>query len=172
MRAHLLATYGARAADVLAEIDDAPELARRIDPELPYLWAEVVHAARAEHALEVADALARRVPLLRDARDQGLGAVEHAADLMARVLDWSPERRARSVERYRAAVVVRAGATSRRRRTPSCSPPAASRGRCASGWQPAADRQVRPQSPLKKFAPLCSRAVCYLVTAPEGVRIF
>ena len=101
---HLLATYGARAADVLAEIDDAPELARRIDPELPYLWAEVVHAARAEHALDVDDTLSRRVPLLRDARDQGLGAVEHAADLMARVLDWTPERRARGVERYRAAV--------------------------------------------------------------------
>ena len=101
---HLLATYGARAADVLAEIDDAPELARRIDPELPYLWAEVVHAARAEHALDVDDTLARRIPLLRDARDQGLDAVEHAADLMARVLDWTPERRARGVERYRAAV--------------------------------------------------------------------
>ena len=101
---HLLATYGARTADVLAEIDDAPELARRIDPELPYLWAEVVHAARAEHALDVDDTLARRIPLLRDARDQGLDAVEHAADLMARVLDWTPERRARGVERYRAAV--------------------------------------------------------------------
>ena len=83
---------------------EAPELARRIDPALPYLWAEVVHAARAEHALEVADALARRVPLLRDARDQGLGAVEHAADLMARVLDWTVERRARSVADYRTAV--------------------------------------------------------------------
>jgi glycerol-3-phosphate dehydrogenase len=104
VRAHLLATYGSRAADVLAEIDDAPELARRIDLELPYLWAEVVHAARAEHALDVDDALARRVPLLRDARDQGLGAVEHAADLMARVLEWSPEQRARGVERYRATV--------------------------------------------------------------------
>ena len=104
VRAHLLATYGARAADVLAEIHDAPELSRRIDPELPYLWAEVVHAARAEHALDVSDALVRRVPLLRDARDQGLGAVEHAADLMARVLDWTPERRARSVENYRADV--------------------------------------------------------------------
>ncbi len=94
VRDHLLATYGARATDVLAEIEEAPDLARRIDGELPYLWAEVVHAARAEHALDVDDALARRVPLLRDARDQGLGAVERAADLMARVLGWSPERRA------------------------------------------------------------------------------
>jgi len=106
VRAHLLATYGTRATDVLAEVDDAPELARRIDGELPYLWAEVVHAARAEHALDVDDALSRRVPLLRDARDQGLSAVEHAGDLMARVLGWSPERRARGIERYRAAVAL------------------------------------------------------------------
>src|SRR6185295_19818664 len=65
VRDHLLATYGARAPDVLAELDDAPELARRIDPEPPYLWAEIVHAAHDEHALEVEDALARRAPLLR-----------------------------------------------------------------------------------------------------------
>jgi glycerol-3-phosphate dehydrogenase len=106
VRDHLLATYGSRSADVLAEVEEAPDLARRIDPELPYLWAEIVHAAREEHALEVEDALARRAPLLRDARDQGLGAAERAGDLMARVLGWTPERRARSVEKYRAAVAV------------------------------------------------------------------
>jgi glycerol-3-phosphate dehydrogenase len=109
VRAHLLASYGARSAGVLAELEEAPDLARRIDPELPYLWAEVVHATRDEHALEVEDVLARRAPLLRDARDQGLGAAERTADLMARILGWSPARRARSVERYRATV-----ATSRR----------------------------------------------------------
>jgi len=106
VRDHLLATYGARAPDVLAELDDAPELARRIDPELPYLWAEIVHAAHDEHALEVEDALSRRAPLLRDARDQGLGAAHHAGELMGRVLGWSAERRERSVERYRAAVAM------------------------------------------------------------------
>jgi glycerol-3-phosphate dehydrogenase len=106
VRDHLLATYGTRSADVLAELEAAPDLARRIDPELPYLWAEIVHAARDEHALEVEDALARRAPLLRDARDQGLGAAERAGDLMARVLGWSAERRAKSVDRYRAAVAT------------------------------------------------------------------
>jgi glycerol-3-phosphate dehydrogenase len=106
VRDHLLATYGARCGGVLAEMEAHPELARRMDPELPYIWAEIVHAARAEHALEVEDALARRVPLLRDARDQGLGAAERAGELMARILGWSTERRAQSVDRYRAAVAI------------------------------------------------------------------
>jgi glycerol-3-phosphate dehydrogenase len=106
VRGHLLATYGARSADVLAGLEEAPELARRIDPELPYLWAEIAHAARDEHAMEIEDALARRAPLMRDARDQGLGAAERAGDLMGRVLGWTADRRARSVERYRAAVAV------------------------------------------------------------------
>jgi len=112
---HLVGTYGAAAAAVVAAIDEAPELGRRIDPELPYLWAEVVHGARLEHAREVEDALARRIPLLREARDQGLGAAEHAAALMGRVLGWSDRRRARSVERYRDAVA----ATRRWRQDPS-----------------------------------------------------
>ena len=106
VREHLQATYGVRATDVLADLDEAPELARRIDPELPYIWAEIVHAARDEHALEVEDALARRAPLMRDARDQGLGAAERAGGLMARVLGWTEERRAASVARYRTAVAV------------------------------------------------------------------
>lgn len=101
---HLWAGYGTRAAAVLAIVDESPELARRIDPELPYLWAEIVHAAREEHALDVEDALARRIPLLREAHDQGLGAAERAADLMARVLGWSPPRRALSLTRFQAAV--------------------------------------------------------------------
>jgi glycerol-3-phosphate dehydrogenase len=52
----------------------------------------------------VEDALTRRIPLFRDARDQGLGAAVRAADLMGRVLGWSPDRRERSVESYRATV--------------------------------------------------------------------
>jgi glycerol-3-phosphate dehydrogenase len=103
---HLAASYGARSAEVLAPISEAPELARRIDPELPYLWTEVVHAARTEHVLDVEDALARRIPLMREARDQGLSVCAHAADLIGRVLGWSPERRERSVERYRATVAA------------------------------------------------------------------
>jgi glycerol-3-phosphate dehydrogenase len=102
----ITSAYGARAGRVLALLSDAPDLARRIDPALPYVWAEVVHAARAEHARTLTDVLARRIPLLRDARDQGLGAAARAADLVGGVLDWSPARRTQAVADYQTAVDV------------------------------------------------------------------
>jgi glycerol-3-phosphate dehydrogenase len=102
----LASAYGARAARVIALLSDTPELARRIDPALPYIWAEVVHAALAEHACTLTDVLARRIPLLRDARDQGLGAAARAAELVGDLLDWSPAQRTRAIADYQDAVDV------------------------------------------------------------------
>ncbi len=101
---HIAMTYGARAAGVMALVDESPELARRIDPDLPYLWAEVVYAVRHDRATDVDDVLARRIPLLRDGRDQGLGAAEAAAHLIGKELGWTEARRARGLETYRAVV--------------------------------------------------------------------
>jgi len=98
--------YGARVARVLAISAEGPELGRRIDPELPYLWAEVVHAARHEHALDLTDVLARRIPLFRDARDQGLAAAPRAAALVGDVLAWTAAERQRAMDDYAAAVAV------------------------------------------------------------------
>ncbi|HXU64901.1 MAG TPA: glycerol-3-phosphate dehydrogenase/oxidase [Polyangia bacterium] len=83
-----------------------PALAAPIDPALPYLWAEIVYAARAERARRLTDALIRRVPIFRDAADQGLSAAPRAADLMAGELGWSAERRERELSLYREAVAV------------------------------------------------------------------
>jgi glycerol-3-phosphate dehydrogenase len=102
--AHLARTYGSRAAAVTTIAAEAPELAGRIDPALPYLWAEVVHAARAEGAREVADVLCRRVHLFRDARDQGLAAAPRTAALLGRELGWSPGHLTSSVDAFRADV--------------------------------------------------------------------
>ena len=104
VRAHLTVAYGARAADLLALIGASDRLAARIDRELPYLWGEIVFAARHEHARSLVDALARRVPLFRDARDQGLAAAADAAKLLADELGWTPAQRARAVDGYRATV--------------------------------------------------------------------
>ena len=104
VRAHLAAAYGARAADLLAMMAPFDHLAARIDPELPYVWGEVAFAARHEHARSVVDALVRRVPLFRDARDQGLAAAGDAATLLADELGWTPTERARAVDDYRATV--------------------------------------------------------------------
>jgi glycerol-3-phosphate dehydrogenase len=104
VREHLVRTYGSRVLDVLALRATAPALASRIDPELPYLWAEVVHAIQHEHAREVSDVLMRRVPLFRQARDQGLAAAPLVAASLGEILGWSSPRRQSSLEDYEFAV--------------------------------------------------------------------
>jgi glycerol-3-phosphate dehydrogenase len=93
--------YGARAGALLAILDETPELSQRIDAELGCLWAEVIHAVRHEHARDLADVLARRVPIFRDARDQGLAIARRAAELIGRELNWNAARRATEVQKYR-----------------------------------------------------------------------
>jgi len=104
VKARLQGAYGARAGQVAAMAATAPALARRLSPDLPYLRAELTFAARHDHALEVEDVLRRRVPLFRDAADQGLSVAEDAARILGDELGWTAARRARSVEGYRAAV--------------------------------------------------------------------
>nr|HEX4317977.1 glycerol-3-phosphate dehydrogenase/oxidase [Kofleriaceae bacterium] len=101
---HLCGVYGARAPQLGARIAVDRSLGERIDHELPYVWAEVEFAASHDLARTLDDVLARRVPLLLVSRDQGLGACERAADLLARVHGWSDEQRARMVADYRAEV--------------------------------------------------------------------
>jgi glycerol-3-phosphate dehydrogenase len=96
--------YGSRAGQVLALAAGSAPLARRIDRELPYLRAEIVFAARVDHACEVEDVLRRRLSVFRDSRDQGRSVVDDTADLLAEELGWSHERRARSVAGYLRAV--------------------------------------------------------------------
>ncbi|HEY0715175.1 MAG TPA: glycerol-3-phosphate dehydrogenase/oxidase [Polyangia bacterium] len=107
VRAHLAASFGGRAHDVLntLAIDDG-RLGHRLAPDLPYLAGEVRHAVEHEHALEVEDVLCRRVPLFRVDRNQGLAAAIAVADEMGACLGWSPAQRAASVARYKARVTA------------------------------------------------------------------
>jgi glycerol-3-phosphate dehydrogenase len=98
--------YGSRVGPVLAILGEEPASRGRLDPKLPYLWAEVVHAARHEQARTLTDVLTRRIPLFRDAGDQGLGVATRAAELVGRELGWDDRRRAREVDAYRASVEV------------------------------------------------------------------
>jgi glycerol-3-phosphate dehydrogenase len=64
-----LAVYGSDAAAILALAKENPELARPLHPDLPYIAAEVVWAARYEMSRTVDDALSRRTrALLLNAR--------------------------------------------------------------------------------------------------------
>jgi glycerol-3-phosphate dehydrogenase len=83
-----------------------------MDPELPYVWAEVEFAAKRDLARTVDDVLSRRVPLLLVSRDQGLGVCERVASMLARIHNWDEAMTAQQLAEYRAEV-----ATSRRWRS-------------------------------------------------------
>ena len=103
----LAARYGDAAHQVLALAAESnpahPELAQPIVPGLPDLLAEVVLAARKEQARSVGDVLLRRTRLgLLAARELGgVGnPINRVADVLARELGWSSERRGQEIERF------------------------------------------------------------------------
>jgi glycerol-3-phosphate dehydrogenase len=103
---HLCGVYGARAHLLAARIAEDPALGERIDPELPYVWAEIEFAACHDLARTIEDVLARRVPLLLVSRDQGLGVCDRVADALAARLGWTAAQRARMLDEYRAEVAL------------------------------------------------------------------
>ena len=101
---HLVKTYGARAPALKARIDADPTLGARLDPELPFVRAEVDEAVDCEQALHLSDLLERRVPLSLHGRDQGLAAAPAIARQMGARLGWTDPDVAREVAAYRAAI--------------------------------------------------------------------
>jgi glycerol-3-phosphate dehydrogenase len=94
--AHLAARYGHAAHDVLRLAAAAPQLARRLSPELPDIAAEPAFAAGHEQARSLEDALLRRTRLgLLDARRlaaPGSEGARLAARAMGGELGWDAAR--------------------------------------------------------------------------------
>jgi glycerol-3-phosphate dehydrogenase len=59
-----LCVYGSDAPKIIALANEFPDLARQLHPDLPYIAAEVIWAAREEMACTVEDVLARRTRAL------------------------------------------------------------------------------------------------------------
>jgi len=97
----LCQTYGVRAQQVVLLMHQRPELARRLVPELPIVWAQVVFAARHELALTLCDVLVRRTQLVYRDAGRGLDVALHAAEVMGDELGWDTVERQRQVEAYR-----------------------------------------------------------------------
>lgn len=95
---HLARNYGARAGELIALIRSDPPLGAPLRPGLPEVGAEIVHAARAEWAVELADAVLRRTGL-GQLGDPGLRALESAARLMAATRGWDRAEQVRQVDR-------------------------------------------------------------------------
>lgn len=97
---HLLNRYGTHAREVLALVDERPELGAHLPGTEEYLAAEVVYATRHEGALHVDDVLVRRTRMSIEAWDRGVSAAPVVARLVGEVLGWDAARIALETSRY------------------------------------------------------------------------
>jgi glycerol-3-phosphate dehydrogenase len=97
---HLLNRYGSLVEEVLALVEQQPELGTPLESAAEYLKAEVVYAASHEGALHLDDILARRTRISIETWDRGEAAAVEVASLVAPVLDWDEQTVDREVEHY------------------------------------------------------------------------
>jgi len=101
---HLVDRYGSEAIAVANLAARDRKLAEPLGPGVTTLRAEVVHQARREMALTVADVMARRTDLFRRDPGQGAEVSPVVAGLLARELAWDAAREAESLADYLADV--------------------------------------------------------------------
>ncbi len=93
---------------LLAILEDR-SLRDPILPELPYIRGQIAYAVRHEMALRLEDVLARRLRVMNEDPEHGLGVADEVAELMGSYLGWDARRIASEVERYRAIVGANEG---------------------------------------------------------------
>ena len=98
---HLAAAYGSDAPAIATLIRNDPRLARPLIVGRPWLAAEVVHHARREMALTVADVLMRRLHIFHQVKGHGIESAGLTAELLGRELGWSSDDAVASVAEYR-----------------------------------------------------------------------
>ena len=101
---HLLDRYGSLIEEILELIGQDASLSERIIPELPYLKAEILHAATHEGALSVEDVLLRRTRISFEAFDGGADAAKEVAKIISEALGWSAKERNDSVSAFLAVI--------------------------------------------------------------------
>jgi glycerol-3-phosphate dehydrogenase len=97
---YLFSRFGTDSSRIADLISSDENLGRPLVPGLPYLRAEVVHAAREEMALTVDDVLSRRTRALLFDREGSRKAARETALLMAPLLGWDDERVEHEVRSY------------------------------------------------------------------------
>lgn len=97
---HLLNRYGSLIEEIFQIIRENPEMAERITPDLPYLKAEIFHAASHEGALSVEDVLLRRTRISFEAGDSGASISDAVAQIIAPILKWNAADQRKSVAAF------------------------------------------------------------------------
>jgi glycerol-3-phosphate dehydrogenase len=97
---HLLTRYGTVVDDLLAMIEDDPDLGRPLTGAPEYLAVEAVYAASHEGALHLDDILTRRTRISVETWDRGVEAAPAVAALVSPVLHWDEATIEREVSHY------------------------------------------------------------------------
>ncbi|MCK6545971.1 glycerol-3-phosphate dehydrogenase [Myxococcota bacterium] len=98
--------YGARAKDIVELAQKDERLFERITPDRDAIMAEVVYGVERELAVSLEDVLVRRTSIALTAQDQGLGAAERVAALMASRLGWDDAEKQRNLDEYARSVAL------------------------------------------------------------------
>ena len=98
---HLFSVYGSRASEVLALINNEPELAEQISLSLPDIKAQIVYAVRSEMAHTLVDIARRRTTLAIHAGNYGLDLLPVLTETLKQYCRWSTEQCDRACEDYR-----------------------------------------------------------------------
>ncbi len=98
---HLGESYGTESNTILDFVAHDRSLGEKLISDLPYIRAEVLYAIHNEMAVTPSDVLMRRMSIILEDWDRGVGIVEEVADTMAQELGWSPERRQQLVDEYK-----------------------------------------------------------------------
>ena len=97
---HLLDRYGSLISEILEIVAADESMAERLIPDLPYIKAEILHAASHEGALSVEDVLLRRTRISFEASDSGLSAAHEVAEIIGSVLEWGAADRKESIQEF------------------------------------------------------------------------
>ncbi|OAB62238.1 glycerol-3-phosphate dehydrogenase [Leptolyngbya valderiana BDU 20041] len=98
---HLFDAYGSQTPDILVRIDENPELAGQITPELPDIKAQIVHAVEVEYAHHLIDILRRRTTISMHCC-YGLQTLPTVTEVLQKYCGWSQDDCDRQVAEYRA----------------------------------------------------------------------
>ena len=87
----LVLAYGSAWHGIWSLTQADPALGAVVEPGLPYLHAELLHAITHEQAATLGDLLIRRVPVAFETRDHGRSTARRIAYVVGRWLRWSAE---------------------------------------------------------------------------------
>lgn len=98
---HLLGRYGSLYEEVLAPAAEDASLLEPVPAASGYLKAEVLYAVTHEGALHLEDVLGRRLRVVMEYAHRGLDSAEAVADLIAPVLGWDEDTKAKEIATFR-----------------------------------------------------------------------